>query len=190
MNMMAGFETVRSFLATRTGAEHQALHDHPLFSKLVSQDLTAGEYTACLEAQLRAFQGIEAARVAQNAHEGFALVAQIAAMSEDLGPSVPARAALDLATADEVLGALYVALGSQFGRAVIRKALQTNLPDAPRAYFDMPTDATLWRAFLQTMEATDPGQSDAVLRGATMGFAAMHEEADAALMRMRDALAS
>ncbi|MEM9491739.1 MAG: hypothetical protein AAGC55_21515, partial [Myxococcota bacterium] len=66
-------------------------------------------------------------------------------------------------TPDEVLGALYVAHGSQFGRAVIRQALQANLPDEPRAYFDMPTDARGWRTFLQAMEATGPAQRDAVL---------------------------
>ncbi|MEO0372491.1 MAG: biliverdin-producing heme oxygenase [Pseudomonadota bacterium] len=188
MNTMAGFETVRSFLATKTGAEHQALHDHPLFSKLVSEALAAEEYSACMEAQLRAFRAIEAAREGLNAHAGFTLAPQIAALSEDLQHPDPSDDALDLRTADEVLGALYVAHGSQFGRAVIRRAVQANLPGEPRAYFDLPTDAAGWRAFLQAMEATDPGQSGAVLRGATLAFELMHVEADAAWDRMRAAL--
>ncbi len=184
MNTMAGFETVRSFLATKTGAEHQALHDHPLFSKLVSEDLTADEYMACLDAQLRAFHGIEAARQRLGAHGEFNLTAQIAALSGDLDqPDVPQQT-LPLTTPDEALGALYVAHGSQFGRAVIRQALQTNLPDEPRTYFDMPTDAQGWRTFLEAMETTDPGRSDAVLHGATVAFALMHKEADAARARM------
>ena len=188
MNTMAGFETVRSFLATKTGAEHQALHDHPLFSKLVSEDLTAQEYTACMEAQFHTFGRIEAARATLDAHSTFTLESQIAALSEDLQhPGTPDHA-LDLRTADEVLGALYVAHGSQFGRAVIRRALQTNLPDEPRAYFDLPTDAAGWRRFLQAMEATGPGQSDSVLRGATLAFELMHDEADAAGSRMQAAL--
>lgn len=184
MNTMAGFASVRSFLATMTGEEHQALHDHPLFSKLVSEDLTAGEYMACIAAQHRAFQGTEAARQRLNAHEDFTLMPQISAMSDDLGTPSDAAPALPLRSADEVLGALYVAHGSQFGRAVIRRALQANLPQEPRAYFDMPTDAGAWRSFLQEMEATQPDHSDAILRGATLAFERMHQEADAAQARM------
>ncbi|MEM6587814.1 MAG: biliverdin-producing heme oxygenase [Pseudomonadota bacterium] len=184
MNTMAGFETVRSFLATKTGAEHQALHDHPLFSKLVSEELTAEEYAACIDAQFRAFQGIEAARQRLDAYGDFTLMPQISALSEDLDHPTAPQEELPFTTPDEVLGALYVAHGSQFGRAVIRRALQTNLPNEPRAYFDMPTDAKGWRTFLQAMEATDPGKSDAVLHGATVAFELMHKEADAARSRM------
>lgn len=185
MNTMAGFETVRSFLATKTGAEHQALHDHPLFSKLVSEDLTSAEYMACLDAQFRAFRAIEDARQRLDAHREFTLVPQITALSDDLRhPPDPGQDTLLFDTPDEVLGALYVAHGSQFGRAVIRQALQANLPDEPRAYFNMPTDAPGWRTFLQVMEATGLGRSDAVLRGATVAFVLMHKEADAARARM------
>ncbi|MEM7732359.1 MAG: biliverdin-producing heme oxygenase [Pseudomonadota bacterium] len=187
MNTMAGFETVRSFLATKTGAEHQALHDHPLFSKLISEDLTTSEYMACIDVQFRAFGAIEAVRVRLEAYGEFSLKPQIAALAEDLDHPDMSRDALRFTMPDQVLGALYVAHGSQFGRAVIRRALQKNLPNAPRAYFDMPTDAKGWRVFLQAMEATGPVHSDALLHGAIVAFELMHKEADAARARMCEA---
>lgn len=181
------FASVRSFLATKTAQQHQALHDHPLFSKLVTDDLSAPEYMACLAAHFQAFQGIETARTTLDTHPAFSLSEQLAALASDLsGQDEAPDPAVDLSldTSQEVLGALYVAHGSQFGRTVIGRALQANLPNAPRTYFSLPPEKLGWRAFLNTMETIADEEAHGLLDGAQRAFVLMHDEADKALARV------
>lgn len=178
------FASVRSFLSSQTHEQHQALHDHALFSKLLSEDLTVEMYLACIEAQHQTFQVIESERDRLGVFEDFSLARQVAAMARDLGREDPTHATLSKGGPPAVLGALYVAHGSQFGRTVIHKALLEHLPTLPHHYFGLPQQPKLWRVFLQAVEATAPEDAQSLLNGANEAFALMHREANAALLRL------
>lgn len=175
--------SVRAFLAHETSDIHQALHHHPLLSKLTSSALTHREYENCLIAQRSTFLAIETARTAHGVYPHFALTTQLNALNRDMKgfrrlDNVDAPLALP--SEHDVLGALYIAHGSQFGRGMIRKKLAQHLPGLKMEYFEMPAQPALWRDLLSTLEASETSDMPALLRGAKAGFALMHAAADAA----------
>ncbi|MEM9755113.1 MAG: biliverdin-producing heme oxygenase [Pseudomonadota bacterium] len=148
---------IRTKLQQETRAAHEALHTHPLLARLLAADVTQAEYAGCLRVQYGFFSAIEAARGESRPDLGAS--GAVEALSADLR-DVDAQAdvgALGLPRSPSaLLGALYVAHGSQFGGQVIGAALARSLPSLQHRFFSRGTDAALWRRLLSALEALGP----------------------------------
>ncbi|MEM9968632.1 MAG: biliverdin-producing heme oxygenase [Pseudomonadota bacterium] len=175
---------VRAFLAHATRDRHEGLHRHPLLSQLLASDLSQAEYAACIRINLHFFETIEANRAARNLHHAFSLMPAVTALRADIaseGLKDGTHVRQKLASSDlEVLGALYVAHGSQFGRQVIGKAVAQSLPQTARHYFGAPNDPTLWRALMGTLQtfAEDAQALEEIAMGAKWAFSCFSAFAD------------
>lgn len=179
----------RRLLASATKAIHEELHNHPLVSRLLVPDLKAVEYDACLRINLCFFSQIEDARVALNAFESCCLGASVRTLLSDvkwmedfvpvdIRPSQP-----DITIsfhADEILGALYVAHGSQFGRQMMAKAVARSLPHAPQTYLSLTSDMARWRKLELLLDGVQADQAafGQVEKGAHKAFDLFKKIAD------------
>ncbi len=100
------------------------------------------------------------------------LAADLADLGVDATP--PCRIAAPASTA-EALGFFYVLEGSTLGGKVIRRAMEAKGADMLGLSFLTPYgEATgeRWRAFMTLLEATEPADADAIVRGGVKGFEA------------------
>lgn len=175
---------VRKHLSQSTYAAHEALHSHPLFSRLLNPDLRTSEYVACLAVSLTFFEAIEDACLAQHLQQEFSLSSSIRALRADLRKSekseIYGQSWKSPSQQDELLGALYVAHGSQFGRQVIGEAVAHSLPSVDQRYFAMKSDPDTWRALLTQIEnyGQDPTRCSGIEAGARSAFAIFTKLAD------------
>lgn len=181
---------VREYLKTSTQSVHEALHHDPLFSRLLKSDLQTHEYQSCLRVSLTFFDSIEKVRASEDLHHTFSLARFIDALRADLGQ---AGLSQELNTAiktefvrEQLLGALYVAHGSQFGRQVIGQAVAQSLPNASRQYFDMKSGQENWRLLLSRLEneATAPHKLAAIETGANSAFSLFSDLAEKAFQQL------
>ncbi len=102
------------------------------------------------------------------------LAADLVDLGADPGATRPCR--IDPpASAAEALGMFYVLEGSTLGGKVIRKAMEDQGADMLGLSFLTPYgEATgeRWRAFMALLEAADPADVDAIVRGGLKGFEA------------------
>lgn len=131
--------SVRMRLRAATKERHEALHRHPLFSRLTASDVQHHELLAANNANLQLFEAIEGSRAELDVFGALTLNRQIAALRRDVGGSrgFSCATGLRLDCAGSVLGALYVAHGSGFGAKVIQKNLASNLQNACSSYYSM-----------------------------------------------------
>lgn len=171
--MTAAAPSVRAWLADETRCAHEALHQHILFAPLVSKDLTETTYYRVLLAFLTVFQGIEQRRDVLNFFPEFSLHREIAALKKDLenegGPG-PLPTLSYISNQATLLGALYTALGSAFGGAVIARNIRTCLLSASTRYFGLPSCPNRWRALTSALEDHRADRQD-LLVGSSETFA-------------------
>ncbi|MEM9317810.1 MAG: hypothetical protein AAGA70_02250 [Pseudomonadota bacterium] len=170
--------SVRSALSEATRAEHEALHVHPLLSRMVEPSLSMADYRGCLVAQLSFMSTIEAARLSVAGAEILSLRPECEALIADLCCADPVLARPDWARGPgHVLGALYVAHGSQFGRKVMACAVAKALPGASRKFLSLPSNPQAWRSLLADLQ-TYTGDLADLIDGAHAAFATMARAAD------------
>lgn len=103
-----------------------------------------------------------------------------ASFDHDVSLEQQAAGALESWRQNHVLGALYVAHGSQFGRQVMAKAVARSLPFASKAYLSLQTNMTNWHALENVLD--DQYQSECsffeVEQGASQAFVMFEQLAD------------
>ena len=169
---------LRQQLADHTRAAHEALHHHPLLSRMLAADLSLPEYRACLRAHLAFTLQAEAAHRATGLPPEFGFSDDLAALAADLG----VRPTFSTAPMGRLqgFGWLYVAHGAQFGRQVMAASVARSLPDAPRRFLCQRQPPQIWRELLaQISRSAGLSQTDTLLSGADSAFAAMKTAADA-----------
>lgn len=151
--------TVRRTLISETRDLHAALHQEPILARLTDTTISLVEYTAALGVFSRYYGAFEACRHQLGWWPAFSLAADCAALAKDL-PSAPKPAPPPVfACCYSLLGGLYVAHGSAFGRSVFRGAVRCALPDLEHHFLSRRCDIGVWRALLETMEEQGQMQS-------------------------------
>ncbi|MEM0923469.1 MAG: biliverdin-producing heme oxygenase [Pseudomonadota bacterium] len=175
---------MRQRLAEATRAAHEALHLHPLLSKLTAPAITLAEYLACLEVNRCFYREIERSRRDCDAHPQLSLAQECDALDADLRTHEPCRFRAELRSLDlaELLGALYVAHGARFGRSMIARMLQGLPQERPMAFFGQRSQPDQWRDLLTRLDdaADQPGAERRMIAGAETAFVFMADLADEA----------
>jgi len=163
----------RARLADATRTIHEALHHDPVLSVLTRPGLTPASYAHALTAFQEFFTGIEAARRAQVAFPAFSLAGECQALFNDTGETSNARFALGDQT--EVLGTLYVAHGSAFGKGTFRTHVTTALPHLPHFFVLRRSTPAVWRDLVAELDAAAqvPGGLEHLETGAHKAFGLM-----------------
>ncbi|ARE41974.1 hypothetical protein RGUI_3833 [Rhodovulum sp. P5] len=167
---------MRTRLKALTGDIHESLHHDPLLSRLIHPDVTATQYCCALQVFARFYDAVETARRTLQCWPDFALSQEVAALRFDTAecsaPS-PKGELPSYPTPEDVLGALYVAHGANYGRSQFRKTVSVALPDARRRFIEMKTAPEIWRALVETLdrEASIAGHAPMIERGAVTAFA-------------------
>ncbi|MEO0989401.1 MAG: biliverdin-producing heme oxygenase [Pseudomonadota bacterium] len=181
-----GEQDVRQRLARTTRGVHEALHVHGVMGRLAAKGLTLDQYRSALTVLASSFAAIENRRADLAVWADFGLAIELQALENDVG-CVAAPVAGDWLSDDlAVLGALYVAHGSGFGRQVLAKSVRLSLDEAPRAYMELPADPKRWRSLLAALEHPRPcSEVDAIERGAVAAFDLVSRLADAQLLDLQ-----
>lgn len=180
--------TNRQHLARATRDVHEALHVHPLLSRMVAPQLPMQTYLACLEAQFAFYDCVETTRQTHGHWDKFNLAAARDALRADIGtPRLKPLSKLPPHSHGQVLGALYVAHGAQFGRAQMRANIAKVLPTAPNEFFGTRSDPLLWRELTNALE--ESSDLPALMEGARVAFRLMQTAADMALAHFASELA-
>ncbi|MEO0365796.1 MAG: hypothetical protein AAF265_09915 [Pseudomonadota bacterium] len=159
---------------------HESLHVHPLSLALLNRP-TPRVVQATMTAAQWFCVTLESARTARGCWKALQLSAQLDALQSDLGTphSASQRIRLDLDSDAAILGALYVAHGSQFGRQQIRAQLIKGGASTLPAYYAMAVDRPTWQALLDALEITGTSSE---------GFASLGDGAKAAFKAYRQSL--
>lgn len=164
--------SVRWQLRQATRTRHEAVHAHPLFARLMANDITALELTAINRAHLRVFTQVEAERSALSLWPELSLETRMMALRADLShPPKPLAIAPHRGYAF-VLGGLYVAFGSAFGAQKVVKSLKRALPDAAVTYYEMK-DPEGWHLLCTQLECLERPLVDCAIDGANAVFDAL-----------------
>lgn len=154
---MKGLDTsypiTRQALADATRDVHLALHRDPLLSRLLDASLQIKEYHAALSAFAVFYGTVEAGRRSFGLWPDYSLKAECAALAQDLNTEELLHEMPDYVCHLQLLGGLYVAHGSAFGKRVFGKIVQSALPDHSHCFVRQSADLGLWRALLHTIEA-------------------------------------
>lgn len=164
----------RKTLVQATQDQHDALHRDPVLARLAARDVTHGEYITALLVIFDFFQGVETARQRLRCSPQFSLQPECKALSADLGYPLRTTFEPHPASNTEMLGWLYVAHGAAFGRAILRRNIETVLPHAPVRFLSLRAPLTTWKALLSELEEAGHcilRQLD-IKHGAQAGFAA------------------
>lgn len=162
--------SVREELRFATRSDHEALHAHPVFSRLLEPNLTKNALHAANQANLYVFLGIEASRRALSVWQDLSLASKIAALKADIGElPCTAAAALRLDSSAAVLGGLYVAHGSGFGARVLGKAIRGSLPDAAISYYEF-AEPLVWKHLCTHLENLQEEEVAVAIDGANQVF--------------------
>lgn len=171
--------TVRDRLADATREIHETLHVHPLSLALL-EARDQDTITAALRAALIFNRTLEMQRRRNDCWHKLGLDSALNALHKDLGESTATeRVDMTLTTPHQVLGALYVAHGSQFGRQQIRAAIERRSEIPTPNYYAMPVDRAGWQTLIGALEQAGADE---------MGFRALMRGADSAFSAYRQAL--
>jgi len=164
----------RARLAEATRAVHEALHRDPVLSVLTRPGLEQGAYLRALSAFRIFFGTVEAARRAQDAFPTFSLAHECLALQRDLS-AAQERATLDLSGHVELLGALYVAHGSAFGKGTFRAHVTSAFPEVPHHFVTRRAAPSIWRDLVAHLNAVaaQPGALEQLQTGANKAFGLM-----------------
>ena len=170
---------VRARLAADTREAHESLHVHPLSLALQARP-NQQVVTANLLAARCFGVGLEHRRAALGVWTELTLAPALTLLEEDLGatPPDPGCSSLRLAPV-EMLGALYVAHGAQFGRRQLAQCLTRAAFGPVPAYYRCPPDLATWRALADLLEMAG---------AAAGGYPALRAGALTAFNRYREAL--
>lgn len=146
--------TARAEIAEKTRTAHEALHHHPVISRLLADDLSLPEYARILSVFRDVYVAAEERRCALGVWPEFSLARQCQALCQDAPSPVEttAHALHAITTVEEALGMLYALHGAQFGSAVISKHLKKSLPMAPMAYCGLRTEPDRWRSLVAELD--------------------------------------
>lgn len=176
---------LRHRLRAGTRLRHEALHRHPLLSRLTPPCLSRGEYEAILAAFLATHAAAEARRAALGLYPELSLAPASAALAADLGTGA-ATMGLPLFDwvdgAEQALGMLYVLHGARFGAGVIARGLRAERPGFPSRYFGGEGQPPVWPALLAALGRMPPREatSAALLHAANATFVRVGDALDAA----------
>ncbi len=168
--------SVRARIADETRMSHEALHTHPVLSRLMAADLGRKEYATILSRHLAFFEAAEQISIRLNMPHAFSFQPELRLLRDDLrdhgwpGP----YAGLTLQTPCQALGMLYVLHGSRFGAQVIHRNLRKALPMHRHNFFGDVIASDRWRLLLSELE-TKGAQSrrySEILHGAETTFSA------------------
>lgn len=174
--------TVRNRLADATREIHEALHVHPLSLALL-EARDQDTITAALHAALSFNHALEMQRQNHGCWPALELGDSLRALAIDLGSIRQAiHITLRLDSPHQVLGALYVAHGSQFGRQQIRAAIERHSEMATPNYYAMPVDRIGWQTLIDALEqaGADEIGFQALVQGAHSTFSAYRQALDLA----------
>ena len=167
-------QTVRQFVAARTQAAHQRLHENPLLGQLAHPKINKSEYHAALQIFHAVFQRVEALRRSQAIWPELSVQAQCDRLTQDRSTTATP---IDLALHSKpaVLGALYALHGSQFGGAIISRNIQAALPHEPQAYFSTKGNVAQWKDLVGQLETYQDQDNDIaeIVAGANRVFSTM-----------------
>jgi len=158
-NSPGNFESVRAQVSEKTRRLHEALHVHPVLSRISTADLNADQYLSVLSRYLTFFIAVESRRVASNLFAGQSLMGDISLLSADtkfIPDDLPRLPPVDNKWA--CLGMLYVLHGARFGARVMQTKLRERFPQLPHHFFSQDTTPEQWRLLVLQMEraADDP----------------------------------
>lgn len=164
--------SVRLNLRHATRARHEAVHLHPLFSRLLAANITAPELEAINLSHLRVFTQVETTRCSLSLWPELTLQNRIMALRADLSHAPSGSPPASKVDPAYVLGGLYVAFGSAFGAGMIAKSLKRALPDNPITYYDMGKPE-VWKLLCARLELLDTLDIDHAIEGANAVFNAL-----------------
>jgi heme oxygenase len=145
--------SVRSQIAKSTRQAHEALHVHPVLSRLISPDINADEYRKILVAHLSFYQAAEDARQLFALLPSLSFDPALRSLREDLDDnSVLRTQELPITSRLEALGMLYVLYGSSFGAKVILRNLEATISDKKHVFFSRRVNINAWQTLLGAME--------------------------------------
>ncbi len=169
------------FLKAATRDEHEALEATAVASRVIAPDVTRSDLISFLQANYSSLRSLEELVVKQlgatAVAETWGYSLQVPALEHDLillDASLPDAPAVDFSSNSlRAQGSLYVLLGSQFGKAVIRRHLQRHcegLDLDPLVFFDVPQDlAARWRLFGERLPDSST-ERQVLLQGASDAF--------------------
>lgn len=168
--------SVRHDMADVTRQIHNTLHEDAVLGRLISPQISKAEYVCALTVLSRFYHAVEEHRNRFGVFDRFSLQAECTALQSDLGATTPAGD-LELETADEVLGALYVAHGASFGRSLFCRNVKTALAGCPQRFVALKVCKTSWRALLAELECFSAKSSrrDRLFSGALRSFQAVED---------------
>lgn len=149
---MAAQHSVRRELMMATRDIHEALHRDPLLTRLTDKEINATEYTAALGVFSTYYNGIEACRRGFDKWSSLSLAPDCAALALDVPKPQSATDLPEFADALELLGGLYVAHGSAFGRSVFYRTIRQALPKLEHNFLSTRHDVLVWQALLDRLE--------------------------------------
>ncbi len=169
--------SVRTVVAQRTRAAHEALHEHAQIRQLIEPSLSQGQYVSVLSGFHAVYRAAEYRRKHSTFWLQFNLAEHCAALRSDIGSNASVETARlpDVDGAPGILGLLYALHGAQFGSSVILRNVRHVLPTAPCRYFSMGTRPRIWRELVAAMEdyRGAPGAVDHIVSGARSAFSAL-----------------
>lgn len=179
----------RRRLASSTQAIHKELHHHPLISRILKSDLMLVEYYACLNINYLFFKQIELLRSVKGVFETFSVQQTVLLLESDLAHFKenyewegfsPLINDCGNWSKNQILGGLYVAHGSQFGRQIMAKSVARSLPTVPKTYLSHANDNAIWQALKAQLDQAkvDPIAFSQVELGAHQAFTWFKQIAD------------
>ena len=167
---------VRERIANATKQSREALHSHPILCRLTAVDLGQEEYTNILQRHLAFFEVAERLRKWFKIASALSFQQELRLLREDLygyGEPRPQQC-LTFETRCQVLGMVYVLLGSRFGARIIGKSLKAALPTHDHRFFNETKLRDRWCLLLSELEAegANSQQFAEMLNGAETTFLA------------------
>ena len=169
-----------------TKKNHQLLHVHPMFSRLVSEDLLASELHTVGLTKLSVFMQVESARFEAKVWPELNFRSQVTALFTDTFDArkvyVPRlNTPLNFKSTYALLGGLYVAHGSAFGANVMAKTIKKSLPDAAISYYCFQSPRQ-WSQLCKTLETLRECQLEQAISGANLVFNTLLEATPTSLL--------
>ncbi|MEM1074946.1 MAG: hypothetical protein AAF665_16880 [Pseudomonadota bacterium] len=162
----------RKMVAAATHDAHLRLHVEPVLHNLTQADITHQGYCDALLVLAPVFCAVEAARLAEKLWPQFSLASDITAMRQDLKNACLPKASLPLVNEWQVLGGLYVTLGSAFGRNSFRATVERAMPEKSTRFVSRHVPANSWRELVSTLDTVTGNQAALcnVIDGAQRSF--------------------
>lgn len=175
--------TTRMRLRNDLRDEHEALHDHPLMIGSTTSESFQSTGHNVLRTFYLLFEGIERNRREMDCWRQFSLSPDIILLKNDIQNDAYFKnhyCNIKLDCEHAVLGALYVAIGSNFGKSVLRKRFIGDRMMLNSAYLLQKPNPAIWSAFCRTLNEVNLNEADYVksLEGSKKAFSEFKRLAD------------